>query len=179
VLEALFELKRPVQVVMVAGRSEEMKTKLEAMSLAARGRAPHIAVKVIGYTDEMHLWMSAADLFIGKPGGLTTSEAMASGLPMVIVAPIPGQEERNSDHLLEKGIAIKCNEFTTLPYKLDQLLGDPERMARMRAQALHYGRADAAQTVVRTLLEDDNHPQEPISLDKVQQDEIAAKAVRV
>ena len=74
----------------------------------------------------MHRWMQMSDLFIGKPGGLTTAECLASGLPMVIVAPIPGQEERNSDHLLEKGIAIKCNEFTTLAYKIDGLLDQPE-----------------------------------------------------
>ena len=179
VLEALFELKTPVQVVMVAGRSEELQAKLEATALAARERAPHVTVKVIGYTTEMHLWMAAADLFIGKPGGLTTSESLASGLPMVIVAPIPGQEERNSDHLLEKGIAIKCNEFTTLPYKIDLLLGDEERLARMRAQALHYGRPDAALTVARTLLEEYDQLQEPISLDRAHQEEIAAKAIRI
>lgn len=175
VLEALLELEKPVRIVMVAGRSEELKARLEEDAARAR---PGTTVKVIGYTSEMHLWMAAADLFIGKPGGLTTSEAMASGLPMVIVAPIPGQEERNSDHLLEKGIAIKCNEFTTLAYKVGALLDDPERLARMKAAALRYARPDAARTVARTLLEEEKDPPEAISLDRAQQEGIAAKALK-
>ena len=69
---------------------------------------------MLGYTDRMHELMKMSDLFIGKPGGLTTAEALASSLPMMIVDPIPGQEERNSDHLLEKGCALKANELTTL-----------------------------------------------------------------
>jgi UDP-N-acetylglucosamine:LPS N-acetylglucosamine transferase len=76
----------------------------------------------------MHELMQISDLFIGKPGGLTTSEALACGLPMVIFSPIPGQEERNSDHLLEDGVAIKCNELTTIPFKIDRLLDDPQRL---------------------------------------------------
>jgi processive 1,2-diacylglycerol beta-glucosyltransferase len=100
----------------------------------------------------MHKWMQMSDLFIGKPGGLTTAEALACGLPMIIVAPIPGQEERNSDHLLEKGIALKCNEFTTLAYKIDGLLDHPEQLAAMRAKALAYGRPHAAATIVDSLL---------------------------
>ncbi len=69
--------------------------------------------------------MKISDLFIGKPGGLTTAEALACSLPMIIVDPIPGQEERNSDHLLEKGCALKSNELTTLAWKIDQLLDEP------------------------------------------------------
>jgi processive 1,2-diacylglycerol beta-glucosyltransferase len=93
-----------------------------------------------------------SDLFIGKPGGLTTAECLACGLPMIIVAPIPGQEERNSDHLLEKGIALKCNEFTTLAYKIDGLLDNPAQLAGMREKAFALARPHAAATIVDTLL---------------------------
>ena len=71
---------------------------------------------------------------------------------------IPGQEERNSDHLLEAGIAIKCNELTTLPYKVDQLLCNPERLAAMRQRAREWGRPHAAREVVETLLNDSLPP---------------------
>jgi processive 1,2-diacylglycerol beta-glucosyltransferase len=96
--------------------------------------------------------MQMSDLFNGKPGGLTTAESLACGLPMVIVAPIPGQEERNSDHLLEKGIALKCNEFTTLAYKIDGLLDAPAQLTAMRDKALAFARPGAAATIVDTLL---------------------------
>jgi processive 1,2-diacylglycerol beta-glucosyltransferase len=62
----------------------------------------------------MSEFMAAADCLIGKPGGLTISEALARGLPMVIVNPIPGQEERNADYLLEEGAAIRGNNLPAL-----------------------------------------------------------------
>ena len=106
----------------------------------------------------MHELMKISDLLIGKPGGLTTAEALACGLPMAIIQPIPGQEERNSDHLLEEGAAIRCNELTTLPFKIDRLLDHPTRLAAMRRAATAMGRPHAARTVVQTLLDDDQPP---------------------
>jgi processive 1,2-diacylglycerol beta-glucosyltransferase len=73
---------------------------------------------------------------------------------MVIVSPIPGQEERNSDHLLEDGVAVKCNEMTTIPYKIDNLLQNPVRLEIMRRNALALGRPNAAHTIVETLVYD-------------------------
>jgi processive 1,2-diacylglycerol beta-glucosyltransferase len=152
VLESLSRLKHPAQALVICGKNAELKEDLEKQASAIEAATPGLNFRVIGYTDEMHRWMQMSDLYIGKPGGLTTAEAMASGLPMIIVAPIPGQEERNSDHLLEKGIALKCNEFTTLAYKLDLLLDDPAQLALMREKALAYSRPHAAETIVDTLL---------------------------
>jgi processive 1,2-diacylglycerol beta-glucosyltransferase len=151
VVEAMQRLNRPVQLIVVCGKNEAMQTNIAALGAKSQVVKTH----VLGYTTEMHLWMAAADVFIGKPGGLTTSEALAIGLPMVVVSPIPGQEERNSDHLLELGIAIRCNEFTTMPYKIGLLLDDPERLDHMRAQARKYGHPEAAATIVKTLLHDE------------------------
>ena len=152
VLDALSRLQHRAQAVIICGKNAELKSQLERQIRTLAPSRPGLQFQAIGYTDEMHRWMQMSDLYIGKPGGLTTAESLASGLPMVIVAPIPGQEERNSDHLLEKGIALKCNEFTTLAYKLDLLLSDPEKLALMRERAFAYSRPDAARTVVDTLL---------------------------
>jgi processive 1,2-diacylglycerol beta-glucosyltransferase len=152
VIEALSRLRRPAQAIVVCGKNAELQADLEKQAAEVQQNVPGLTIRVIGYTNEMHRWMQMSDLFIGKPGGLTTAECLACGLPMVIVSPIPGQEERNSDQLLEKGIAIKANEFTTLAYKLDALLDDPARMQAMREKALYYGRPHAAETIVDTLL---------------------------
>jgi processive 1,2-diacylglycerol beta-glucosyltransferase len=96
--------------------------------------------------------MSASDILLGKPGGLTTSEALAKGLVFVIVNPIPGQEERNSDHLLEEGVAIRCNNLPVLAYKVDHLLSDPERFSRMQANVRRLARPHAARDIVDKLL---------------------------
>jgi processive 1,2-diacylglycerol beta-glucosyltransferase len=152
VLDGLARLRHPAQAVVICGRNTEMQAGMEEQVRAIEAAHPGLTFRVLGYTDEMHKWMQMSDLFIGKPGGLTTAECLASGLPMVIVAPIPGQEERNSDHLLEKGIALKCNEFTTLAYKVDGLLDQPAQLAAMREKALAYSRPHAAATIVDTLL---------------------------
>jgi processive 1,2-diacylglycerol beta-glucosyltransferase len=149
IVERLNQLKHPFQCVVVCGKNPEVKARVEKAASAHPKR-----FHVMGYTDRMHELMHLSDLYIGKPGGLTTSEALACGLPMAVFSPIPGQEERNSDHLLENGAAIRCNELTTLPFKIDRLLADPARLARMRAAATALGRPHAARTVVETLLSD-------------------------
>jgi processive 1,2-diacylglycerol beta-glucosyltransferase len=152
VLDAMSRLRRPAQAIVVCGKNPDLQADLEKQAKEIEANVPGLTIRVIGYTNEMHRWMQMADLFIGKPGGLTTAECLACGLPMVIVAPIPGQEERNSDHLLEKGVAIKCNEFTTLAYKIDALLDDPARLQAMRDKANFYARPIAAETIVETLI---------------------------
>jgi len=171
ILEALLDLPQSAQIVLLAGHNEELKIRLE--QLVSQAVLPHLRITVIGYTEEMHRWMAAATLLIGKPGGLTISEAMSCGLPMVVVSPIPGQEERNSDHLLEKGIAIKCNEFTTLSYKVGQLLSHPERLEAMRCNALTWAHPDAAFVVARTLLDETRQPQDAVEIDKTQREGVA------
>ena len=78
-------------------------------------------------------------------------ESLASGLVWVIVNPIPGQEERNSDHLLEQGCAIRCNNMPALTFKIDRLLADRERLEQMRQNSLRLARPDAAVQVALNL----------------------------
>src|SRR5207248_723611 len=115
---------------------------------AGVGPSSRVAIKVVGYTTAMDEYMAASDLVVGKPGGLTTSEALASGLVFVVVSPIPGQEERNADHLIEEGAAIRCNNLPVLAYKIDRLLDDPGRLAAMQANVRRLARPNAAQDIV-------------------------------
>jgi processive 1,2-diacylglycerol beta-glucosyltransferase len=151
-VRTLLELRHPVQLVVICGRSEELKGRLDEL---ARARPPGVtpALHVVGYTTEMDEYMAAADLLVGKPGGLTSSEALARGLALVVVHPIPGQEERNADHLLEAGVAIRCNNLPALAWKIDRLLDDAERLATMRANARRLARPDAARDIAAALVE--------------------------
>jgi len=150
VMSALLQLRHAAQIVVICGRSEKLRRKMER--IAQRQPAGNATLKIIGYTTEMDEYMAAADLAVGKPGGLTSSEALASGLVLVIVNPIPGQEERNSDHLLEEGAAIRCNNLPVLAYKIDSLLDDPVRLAAMRANVRRLARPRAAYDIVNKLL---------------------------
>lgn len=151
-LQALSDLQTPSQIVAICGRNEELKTKLEKLAREKLNNE-RVTFKPIGFTREMDEYMSAADLIVGKPGGLTTSEAMAKGLIFVVVNPIPGQEERNSDHLLEKGCAIKCNNLPVLSYKIDELVKDKTRYDAMQKNVRKFARPDASREIVEKLLE--------------------------
>ena len=151
-VRTLLELQHPAQLVVICGRSEDLKRRLDKLA-GARPPKLNPALRVVGYTTEMDEYMAAADLLVGKPGGLTSSEALARGLALVIVRPIPGQEERNADHLLEAGAAIRCNNLPALAWKIDRLLNDPRRLGTMRENARRLARPDAARDIAAALVE--------------------------
>jgi processive 1,2-diacylglycerol beta-glucosyltransferase len=149
IVAQVMQLRREVRAVVVCGRNIELRREVEAQVISQAQR-----FRVLGFSDDMPNLMRVSSLLIGKPGGLTASECMAAGLPMLIVNPIPGQEERNSDHLLEEGAAMRANQLTTLAFKVERILGEPGRLEQMRQNARRLGRPDAAEVIVDTLLRD-------------------------
>lgn len=147
-IRALMELRTAAQITVIAGRNPELQARLEAIANAANR-----IVRVVGFTDEMHVWMRAADLLVTKPGGLTAAEALAVGVPMVIVNPIPGQESRNSDYLLENRAAIRVNNARLLRFRVDRLLADGPRLAAMAGAAQSLGRPAAATDMVEDAIQ--------------------------
>jgi len=149
-LESLVAAKLPAQIVAVCGKNPALKTALE--KIVARRKAGALpAVKIVGFTTEMDEYMSAADLMIGKPGGLTTSESLIKGLGWVVVNPIPGQEEKNAIYLLEHGAGVWCDNLHTLAFKVRSVLEDPGRLETMRQNALRLGRPDAGAIIAAFL----------------------------
>ncbi|NJL30610.1 MAG: glycosyltransferase [Phycisphaerales bacterium] len=150
-LQMLLAMRHPVQMLIVCGKNARLKSLLEEQ---LTGQTPEVRrrIRVLGFTSDMHKLMAAADLLVGKPGGLTTSEALSRRLPMCVVNPIPGQEERNSDHLLEDGCAIRCNNLPTLGWKLDQLLDNPTRLQSMRKNVQRLAHPHAAHQVMKILV---------------------------
>ena len=143
ILQALAEVSCPLQIVAACGRNQELKGSLEARFAQVEN------LHVIGFTSAFDEYMSCADLMLGKPGGLTTWESFVKGLGWVVVHPIPGQEERNTYHLLEEGIGIWAYESRTLAFKVEQLLQDPQRLEHMRANSLRMSRPQAASEILK------------------------------
>jgi processive 1,2-diacylglycerol beta-glucosyltransferase len=144
VVAALDHVAHPVQTLVVAGRNADLRTRLAARD----ARHP---TRVFGFVTNMHELMAVADIILTKPGGLTTSEALALGRPLFILNPIPGQEAANSDFLLERGAAAKVNRVDDLPFRLDQLLGS-KRLGEMARAARRLGRPTAARDVCAEVL---------------------------
>jgi processive 1,2-diacylglycerol beta-glucosyltransferase len=149
-VQSLGKMTRPIQVIAICGRNEALKTRMGQLSQAMPASSK-VRIHPMGYTRDMDEYMAASDLVLGKPGGLTTSEALAKGLGLVIVNPIQGQEERNSDHLLEEGAAIRCNNLPVLGWKIDRLLDEPGRLTQLQANARRLGRPRAALDIVEVL----------------------------
>jgi processive 1,2-diacylglycerol beta-glucosyltransferase len=144
---AMLEIPVPLEIISVAGRNEALRERLAAIPCP-----PHHRRTVFGFTDKIDELMAAADLVVSKPGGLTTSEALARGAAMVIIEPIPGQEDRNSDYLLENGAAVKVNNLASLSHKLTRLVSDGPRLQSLRDSAARLGRPQAAFDIAASAL---------------------------
>jgi processive 1,2-diacylglycerol beta-glucosyltransferase len=140
----LLRLPRGLQLIALAGRNEELLRRLRDLARAHPGR-----LFPLGFTTTVERLMTASDLVITKPGGLSVSECLAKGRPMLLASPIPGQEERNADYLLEAGAALKAADAATLEFKLAGLLDAPTRLEAMGAAARRIARPRAAEDVLR------------------------------
>ncbi|MCZ8522311.1 MULTISPECIES: MGDG synthase family glycosyltransferase [Paenibacillus] len=142
-----------VQLVVVCGSNQAVKRELEAERL----RRPEGQVRLLGFAEDIHRWMAAADLLLTKPGGLTTSEAVAKALPMLLYKPIPGQEEDNAAVLERAGVAVLASGGGSLTDQLLKLVRDPARLAQMRARAEAFRIARPAERAWEAVLA--LHPQ--------------------
>ncbi len=134
---------RRFNLVVVCGRNQEALTQIRSMK---PGTTVHL--QALGFVENMHDWMDAADLLISKSGGLTSSEALAKKLPMIVVDPIPGQESRNADLLVEQGAAWKAIDLAHLGYKLRQALLTSGALPEASRQAAALSRPHAAKTIL-------------------------------
>lgn len=144
-VEAVKRCNARFQTLVMCGKNEKLRNQLNFKYCSDTFHA-------VGHTDSMQIYMAAADLMIGKSGGLTSSECLASRLPMLIVSPIPGQEERNANHLLEHGAAVS-GSIRTLTYKLDKVLSTPGQLKDMSDAAASLGQPNSARNVVYRLQE--------------------------
>jgi processive 1,2-diacylglycerol beta-glucosyltransferase len=138
-LRSLESLEVPMAAVVIAGRN----ARVEQRVLSA-AEAVSYPVRVLQFVDNVYDYMHAADVFVTKPGGLSTAEALAAGVPMALCKPLPGQEERNVRVLCDWGAALRVRKIADLPRVLTETLTDSGRRARMIAAARQYGRPDAA-----------------------------------
>ncbi len=147
VTEHLLGLQGNFQLIVMAGKNTAALVALQELARRFPGRlVPQ------GYTNQVERLMACADLVITKPGGLSTSECLAMGLPMILNAPIPGQEEHNANFLLEEGVAVNAFDLVTLEYRVQHLLANPSKLQDMRIKARALGRPHAARHVLDTIL---------------------------
>lgn len=142
------DVTTPMQLLIVSGKNEELYQQLNQLSNSLP--MPH---KIYGFVTNVHELMRASDLIISKPGGLSSSESLAANCPMMIINPIPGQEQRNSDYLLENGAASILHHISDGAYYVENLINDQERLAFMTQQTRRIGKKEAALDIARKVVE--------------------------
>jgi processive 1,2-diacylglycerol beta-glucosyltransferase len=155
-LRQLETLRYPLKAAVILGRSEELR---EIAERELRPETTDVDVELIGYTKEMPRYMAAADLLVGKPGGLTTSEALAAGLPFAVVSPYPLQEEANTTFLLEHGAGFRIDPLTVFGYKVKSFLQDTTRREQMTHNAHLLAKPEAARKILDIILETKSYHQ--------------------
>lgn len=142
--ERLAAMPFDIQILALAGRNETLLRQLQSIAKQYPQR-----LWPLGFTRTIERVMAAADFAITKPGGLTSAECLAMNLPMIVTSPIPGQEERNADYLLETGVALKAVDGPALEYKVQRLLESPDELLAMRKRMHSIAKPNAAAAVLK------------------------------
>lgn len=148
-LKAIIDTFPNLQVIAIAGRNEKMKERFDALVEETNSRN---TVKILSYTNQVPELMSVSDLVITKPGGLTTTESLASGLPLIIIDPLPGQEEENADFIEKSGAGIWIKENDDIQNILFDVLGNTYKLQDMKIRARLIAKKNSTKDICEKLL---------------------------
>ncbi len=133
-------------LIIVCGRNEKAKSDINKIQFPQNAH-----VNIFGFVDNIHQLMDASDIVITKAGGLTSSEALAKSLPMLIIDPIPGQESRNTDLIVEHGAGWKAINLANLSFKLKQILEKPYLLNNAKKASKSLAKPDAAKKILKSI----------------------------
>lgn len=140
-------LDQSMQFIIICGHNEKLKVHLQEVLKPSK----HTII-LKGYVNDVHEFMALSDLIITKPGGLTTSEAIASELPMLLYCPLPGQEQDNAEFLLEAGVAVQAQRDNDLSILLVHLIRHPQLLRDMREKTKELRMHNAAMNALDAIL---------------------------
>ena len=136
VIQEIDSLDLDLQIISVCGNNKSLKKKIDEMDIRKK-------IYNFGFVDNVDIIMAASDCIVTKPGGLTVSESLAKGIPMILINPIPGQEDRNVEFLLNNGLAIKIRETYPIDEAIYQLMNNDWRRYHLQAMVQKVGRPNA------------------------------------
>lgn len=149
IFKSLAECHENIQIVAISGKNQKMKKNFEHLVDELDKQE---SVKILEYTDKIPELMSISDLVITKPGGLTTTESLASGLPIVVINPIPGQEEENASYLEKNKVAIWIRKNDNVEEILNNLFSNPDKMQEMKIRARLISKKNSTKDICKILL---------------------------
>ena len=149
IFKSFVECPENIQIVAISGKNQKMKEAFENLVESLNKKD---SVKILEYTNQVPELMSISDLVVTKPGGLTTTESLASVLPIVVINPIPGQEEENATYLEENKVAIWLKKDDNVEVILKDLFSNPEKMQEMKIRARLLAKKNSTKDICKILL---------------------------
>lgn len=149
ILDSLIRNVTDYQIVAISGKNEKMKKKFEEIVSYENAED---RVRVLGFTDKVPELMKISNIVVTKPGGLTTSESLASGLPILVISPIPGQEEENAQFLEEKGVGIWLKKDQNPDEVISQLFKDENKINEMKEKVDKLAKKNSTEDICEILL---------------------------
>lgn len=134
-------------LLIVCGKNQKLVEKFYKLEYPF-----NVIPKVYGFVDNIHELMDASDILISKSGGLTSSEAMAKNLPMLIFDPIPGQEIQNANLITENCAGWKATNLKDLCYRLNQIIEDPDLLKKAVKASKRLAKPDAAKKILNDVV---------------------------
>ncbi len=148
IFEELIKTDGDFQIVAVSGKNEKQKLKFEAMASESDKK-----IVVLGYTDDVPALMNMCDFVISKPGGLTSTECLIMNKPMLIINPIPGQEEQNAIYFTNNGTAIRAYDGEPLSHQINTLIKNKVRVEQLIEMTKLIGRPKAVDDIVNVIID--------------------------
>lgn len=150
VFEAFVKSTADIQIIAISGKNPKMK---EAFQNIVIENNKQYNVQIFEYTNKVPELMSISSLVVTKPGGLTTSESLASGLPIIVINPIPGQEEENAEYLEKNNAAIWLKKDDNISEIINNLLFDDNKLENLSKNAKLISKRNSTKDICKILLE--------------------------
>lgn len=146
VYEELLLIDFDFQIIIITGNNDKLKSALTEKSKFSSKKT-----FILGYTDEINKYMRCSDLLISKPGGLTVSEALICHIPLFLISPIPGQEEKNAEFLLNHKLAFQANDDTSCSKKISYILMNPELLNSMKERYSNFAKPHSGRNIIELM----------------------------
>ncbi|MCX8128907.1 MAG: UDP-N-acetylglucosamine--LPS N-acetylglucosamine transferase [Clostridia bacterium] len=144
--QSLLNSKKDLQIIAITGKNTKLKRQLEKYTEASKKK-----VVILSYTNRVADLMDISDLLITKPGGMTIAEALVKELPIIIISPIPGQEERNAHFLTNIGAAARILDTDNVDAVLNQIIDNPLRIKHMKEMCRFLAKPNSSENTMELL----------------------------
>lgn len=150
ILKVLAKYFTDTQIIAIAGKNESMKEHFEKI---VKEYNREDSIKILGFTNKVPELMSISDLVVTKPGGLTTTESLASGLPIIAINPIPGQEEENAYFFEKAGVAVWLKKDDNIKEVVSNILNNEAKLLEMKENTKLIAKKNSTEDICKIILE--------------------------